>query len=96
MVLGEGCQLLLLQEDDDKVIPTEEKQISFDPPTECYVPEPSSILIIGCNEKLPYILFISLEHLSRVLYFKRLSPHEHHGLERGFHRFIAVHLRSPF
>ena len=56
VVLGEGCQLLLLQEDDDRVIPSEEKTISYTPPTELYVPEPSSILIIGCNEKLPYIL----------------------------------------
>ena len=64
VVLGEGCQLLLLQEDDDKVIPTEEKQISFDPPTECYVPEPSSILIIGCNEKLPYILREMCDYLT--------------------------------
>ena len=56
VVLEEGCQLLLLQEDDDTVIPTEEKTVSFKPPTDHYVPNPSSILIIGCNEKLPYIL----------------------------------------
>ena len=32
VVLGEGCQLLLLQEDDDRVIPSEEKTISYTPP----------------------------------------------------------------
>ena len=56
VVLEEGCQLLLLQEDDDTVIPVEEKAVSFTPPVEHYVPKPSSILIFGCNEKLPYIL----------------------------------------
>ena len=64
VVLGEGCQLLLLQEDDDKVIPSEEKPISYTPPTELYVPEPSSILIIGCNEKLPYILREMCDYLT--------------------------------
>ena len=56
VVLEEGCQLLLLQEDDDTVIPVEEKAVSFTLPVEHYVPKPSSILIFGCNEKLPYIL----------------------------------------
>lgn len=64
VVLGEGCQLLLLQEDDDKVIPSEEKPVSYTPPTELYVPEPSSILIIGCNEKLPYILREMCDYLT--------------------------------
>ena len=64
VVLGEGCQLLLLQEDDDRVIPSEEKTISYTPPTELYVPEPSSILIIGCNEKLPYILREMCDYLT--------------------------------
>ena len=56
VVLREGCKLLLLQEDDDTVKPTEEKAVSFTPPTDKYIPEPLTILIIGCNEKLPYIL----------------------------------------
>lgn len=56
VVLREGCKLLLLQEDDDTVKPTEEKAVSFAPPTDKYIPEPLTILIIGCNEKLPYIL----------------------------------------
>ena len=56
VVLQEGCQLLLVQADDDSVEPIEEKPISFVPPVDRYVPETSSILIIGCNEKLPYIL----------------------------------------
>ena len=56
VVLRDGCQLLLLQEDDDAVVPIEEQGAFFAPPTERYTPEPLSILIIGCNEKLPYIL----------------------------------------
>ena len=56
VILEEGCQLLLLQEDDDTVIPTEKKAVNFVSPIEHYEPKPSSILIIGCNEKLPYIL----------------------------------------
>ena len=64
VVLEEGCQLLLLQEDDDKVIPSEEQPVSFEPPTDHYVPEPSSILIIGCNEKLPYILREMCDYLT--------------------------------
>ena len=56
VVLRDGCQLLLLQEDDDTVIPLEEQNVFFAPPAERYIPEPLSILIIGCNEKLPYIL----------------------------------------
>ncbi|MBQ8054877.1 MAG: hypothetical protein IJ198_13915 [Lachnospiraceae bacterium] len=56
VVLEEGCKLLLFQEDDDTVIPIEEKTVNYTPPTERYIPEPLSILIIGCNEKLPYIL----------------------------------------
>ena len=34
VVLREGCKLLLLQEDDDTVKPTEEKAVSFAPPTD--------------------------------------------------------------
>ena len=64
VVLEEGCQLLLLQEDDDRVIPEEEQPVSFTPPTEHYVPEPSSIMIIGCNEKLPYILREMCDYLT--------------------------------
>ena len=56
VVLEEGSQLLLLQEDDNAVMLTQEKAVSFIPPKEHYVPNPISILIIGCNEKLPYIL----------------------------------------
>lgn len=56
VVLEEGCKLLLFQEDDDTVIPIEERNVNYAPPTERYIPEPLSILIIGCNEKLPYIL----------------------------------------
>ena len=56
VVLREGCLLLLLQEDDNPVIPIKEREVTFDPPTYNYIPESSSILIIGCNEKLPYIL----------------------------------------
>lgn len=56
VVLEEGCKLLLFQEDDDTVIPIEERNVNYNPPTERYIPEPLSILIIGCNEKLPYIL----------------------------------------
>ena len=56
VVLREGCQLLLMQADDDTVKPIEGKPVSFTPPVDRYVPETSSILIIGCNEKLPYIL----------------------------------------
>lgn len=56
VVLEEGCKLLLFQEDDDTVIPIEERNVNYTPPTERYIPEPLSILIIGCNEKLPYIL----------------------------------------
>lgn len=56
VVLEAGDQLLLLQEDDDAVIPIDEKEANYIPPAEQYEPKPSSILIIGCNEKLPYIL----------------------------------------
>ena len=56
VVLEEGCKLLLFQEDDDTVIPIEERNVNYTPPTDRYIPEPLSILIIGCNEKLPYIL----------------------------------------
>ena len=56
VVLEEGDKLLLLQEDDDTIIPVEEKSVNFAPPAERYITAPSSILIIGCNEKLPYIL----------------------------------------
>lgn len=64
VVLGEGCQLLLLQGDDDKVVPVEEQPVTFTAPAEHYVPEPSSILIIGCNEKLPYILREMCDYLT--------------------------------
>lgn len=55
-MLEEGDKLLLLQEDDNTVIPTADKPSNYIPPTERYEPNPTSILIIGCNEKLPYIL----------------------------------------
>ena len=63
-VLETGDQLLLLQEDDNTVIPTEEKAVNYIPPIERYEPNPSSILIIGCNEKLPYILREMSEYLT--------------------------------
>ena len=63
-VLETGDQLLLLQEDDNTVIPTEEKAVNYIPPVERYEPNPSSILIIGCNEKLPYILREMSEYLT--------------------------------
>ena len=56
VVLEEGDKLLLLQEDDNAVIPIAENASNYIPPAERYEPNPTSILIIGCNEKLPYIL----------------------------------------
>ena len=56
VILERGCRLVLLQEDDDTVVPGEERIPHYEPPTVSYKPEPSSILIIGCNEKLPYVL----------------------------------------
>ena len=56
VILGEGCQLILLQQDDDPVAVGEERSVKFEPPVAQYQAVPSSILIIGCNEKLPYIL----------------------------------------
>ena len=56
VVLQDGCQLILLQKDDDTVIVGEEKSIQYEPPVAHYQAVPSSILVIGCNEKLPYIL----------------------------------------
>ena len=61
-------------------------------------PYAAAFLLVFClklSEKPPYNIFISLEHLRRILDFQRLSPYEHHCLESGFHSFIAVHLRSP-
>lgn len=56
VVLQDGCQLILLQRDDDTIIVGEKKSIKYDPPIAHYQAVPSSILVIGCNEKLPYIL----------------------------------------
>ena len=56
VVLRDGCQLILLQEDDDTVIVGEERSVKYEPPVDQYQAVPSSILVIGCNEKLPYIL----------------------------------------
>lgn len=56
VVLRDGCQLILLQRDDDTVIVGEEKSVKYEPPLDHYQAVPSSILVIGCNEKLPYIL----------------------------------------
>lgn len=56
VTLGDGCQLILLQRDDDTIIVGEERSVRYEPPVELYKAVPSSILIIGCNEKLPYIL----------------------------------------
>ena len=56
VVLRDGCQLILLQRDDDTVIVGEEKSVKYEPPVDYYQAVPSTILVIGCNEKLPYIL----------------------------------------
>ena len=56
VVLQDGCQLILLQRDDDTITVGEKKSIKYDPPIAHYQAVPSSILVIGCNEKLPYIL----------------------------------------
>ena len=64
VLLAEGCQLILLEEDDDTVIPVDEQTVAYLPPVEQYQTEPSSILIIGCNEKLPYILREMCKYLS--------------------------------
>ena len=56
VILEEGCQLILLQEDDNPVVVGEERSARYEPPAALYQAVPSSFLIIGCNEKLPYIL----------------------------------------
>lgn len=56
VVLRDGCQLILLQRDDDTVIVEEEKSVEYEPPVDHYQAVPSTILVMGCNEKLPYIL----------------------------------------
>ena len=64
VILKEGCQLILLQEDDDVVTLIEEQLPDYIPPVAVYKSEPSSILIVGCNEKLPYILREMCEYLT--------------------------------
>ncbi len=54
--LEKGCQLILLEEDDETIIPEIERSINYELPKSRYEAEPSTILVIGCNEKLPYIL----------------------------------------
>ena len=56
VILEKGCRLILLQEDDNEVIPGIERKPTYCSPTACYKPDPSSILIIGCNERLPYVV----------------------------------------
>ena len=56
VTLDPGCRLILLQDEDDPVVMGQEEAASWQPPTMHYQVEPSSILIIGCNEKLTYIL----------------------------------------
>ena len=64
VTLEEGYQLILLQEDDDTVIPEKEQEAVYTPSAVRYQAESSSILIIGCNEKFPYILHEMCEYLS--------------------------------
>ena len=56
--------MILIQDDDNTVIPDKERKVNFKPPVDAYKPEATSILIIGCNEKLPYILREMCEYLT--------------------------------
>ena len=64
VILRDDCQLILIQDDDNTVIPDKERKVNFKPPVYAYEPEATSILIIGCNEKLPYILREMCEYLT--------------------------------
>ena len=55
--LDDDCKLVVLEEDDDRIIIGDTKpSISYDPPKQVYEDKPISILIIDCNTKLPTVL----------------------------------------
>lgn len=56
VTLEQGSRLIILQENDEPVVTDAEQSGTYEPPVIQYRSEPSSILIIGCNEKMPYIL----------------------------------------
>ena len=62
--LEEGSQLILLKEDDGIISPEAPQKISFTPSELQFHAKPSSVLIIGCNEKLPKILHEMCQYLT--------------------------------
>ena len=54
--LEEGCSLILLEEDDDRVSFHEPAPVSWAPPVVDFREEPIRLLIMECNPKLPLIL----------------------------------------
>ena len=57
VVFGEDCKLVVLEEDDDRIIIGEDKpKTYYDPPKKVYEDKPVTILIIDCNAKLPTVL----------------------------------------
>ncbi|MDO5476740.1 MAG: hypothetical protein Q4F43_06470 [Eubacteriales bacterium] len=64
VTLEQGGRLIILQENDDPVVMGAEEKGICPPPALQYQSEPASVLIIGCNEKLPYILREMSECLS--------------------------------
>ena len=56
VILKEGCSLILLAENEEEIVLSQEREVSFAAPQAAYLPEPMSVLIIDVNSKLPFLL----------------------------------------
>ena len=65
VVLEKDCKLVVLEEDDDRIVIGKEKpETVYVPPTKIYEDKPVTILIVDCNSKLPTVLEEMSNYLS--------------------------------
>lgn len=65
VVLHNDCKLVVLEEDDNRILIGKEKpEPIYDPPTQFFEEKPVTILIMDCNSKLPTVLDEMYDYLS--------------------------------
>ncbi len=64
VILHSDCSLIVLEEDDNRILTDDEHDIHYSPPVSTYEDTPVTILIMECNPKLPMILNELCNYLS--------------------------------
>lgn len=87
VVFEEDCKLIVVEEDDNRILLRDNApNPSFKPPTVSYEDNPSTLLIIDCNSKLPAVLEDMGSYLSpgSTIYLVAASDELNEVLDDGF------------